>query len=50
MKKYILLLFTIISFGAFAQTSSTLPSGAKPYGNQLYILPSTGDIWGGNAG
>lgn len=50
MKKYILLLLTILSFTAYSQTSPTLPNGAKPYGNQLYILPSTGDIWGGNAG
>lgn len=50
MKKYILLLLSIISFASFSQTVPTLPSGAKPYGNQLYIVPSTGLIYGGNAG
>jgi hypothetical protein len=50
MKKYLLILIaTFIGLTAFSQTSPTLPSGAKPYGNQLYITPN-GNIWGGVAG
>lgn len=51
MKKQVLIfILSFVFLGGFSQTVTTLPSGAKPYGNQLYIVPSTGEIYGGNAG
>ena len=51
MKKYLLILIaTFIGLTAFSQTLPILPAGAKPYGNQLYIVPNTGLVYGGNAG
>ena len=46
MKKLLSILLLFISLGAFAQTYDTLPTGSKPYGNQLYLSP-TGLIIGG---
>jgi hypothetical protein len=46
MKKLLSILLLFVSFGAFAQTYDTLPTGSKPYGNQLYLSPS-GLIIGG---
>ena len=39
MKKLLSVLLLFVSFGAFAQTYDTLPTGSKPYGNQLYLSP-----------
>ncbi len=51
MKKHLLIfLLAFIGLTAYSQTVPTLPVGAKPYGNQLYIVPSTGLIYSGNAG
>lgn len=51
MKKYLLsLLILFTGLTAFSQTVPSLPVGAKPYGNQLYIVPSTGLIYSGNVG
>ncbi|MNW87277.1 hypothetical protein D3C86_165180 [compost metagenome] len=46
MKKLLFILLLFVSFGAIAQTYDTLPTGSKPYGNQLYITPA-GLIIGG---
>jgi hypothetical protein len=46
MKKLLSILLLFVSFGVFAQTYDTLPTGSKPYGNQLYLSP-TGLVIGG---
>ncbi|GGG97255.1 hypothetical protein [Pedobacter zeae] len=46
MKKLLSILLLFISFGAIAQTYDTLPTGSKPYGNQLYITPDGNIIAG----
>ncbi|MBO9671973.1 MAG: hypothetical protein J7577_00905 [Sphingobacteriaceae bacterium] len=46
MKRLLSILLVFISLSTFSQTYDTLPTGSKPYGNQLYITP-TGLIIGG---
>lgn len=46
MKRLVFILLAFISLNATAQIYDTLPTGSKPYGNQLYISPA-GLIIGG---
>lgn len=48
MKKLLSILLLFMSIGTMAQTYDQLPSGSKPYGNQLYLSP-TGLIIGGTS-
>jgi len=40
MKKLLSILLLFVSLGAMAQTYDALPTGSKPYGNQLYLTPT----------